>query len=194
MPDWLFTSWESLGRTAASGALAYVVLVALLRVSGKRTLSKMNAFDFVVTVAFGSLLASVTLSDSVSVADGALALALLVFAQYAVTWLSVRSEGFQRLIKASPTLVFYRGSFLDAEMRRQRVTREEVLSAIRESGALSPSDVGAVIIETQGTLTVMGDLGGGDSVHALQNVTNPHVLVPQDRPSDGGISGVDAPG
>ena len=190
MPDWIFTSWESLGRTAASGLLAYIALVVLLRISGKRTLSKMNAFDFVVTVALGSLLASVTLSDSVSLADGVLALVLFILAQLAVTWLSVRSEWFQRLIKASPTLVFYRGTFLDADLRKMRVTREEVLSAIRKSGALSPSDVGAVVLETEGTLTVMGDLGGGQNVHVLQNVTNPKQLQPRDRPEGEGISGV----
>ena len=65
-----FDSWASLGRTAVVGILAYVALVLLLRVSGKRTLSSMNAFDLVVTVALGSTLASVFLSSSVPLARG----------------------------------------------------------------------------------------------------------------------------
>ena len=65
-----FDGWMTLGRTALIGTLAYLALVLLLRVSGKRTLSQMNAFDFIVTVALGSTLATVLLSSSVSLARG----------------------------------------------------------------------------------------------------------------------------
>ena len=58
-----FDNWQSLAHTAWSGLLAYTLLVVLLRTSGKRTLSKLNAFDLVVTVALGSTLASVMTSD-----------------------------------------------------------------------------------------------------------------------------------
>ena len=69
-PQLFFSGWESLLRTLVVGALTYVVLVAFLRVSGKRTLAKMNAFDLVVTVALGSTLATVLLSKDVALADG----------------------------------------------------------------------------------------------------------------------------
>jgi uncharacterized membrane protein YcaP (DUF421 family) len=69
-----FSGWDSLLRTLVVGVLAYVALVVFLRISGKRTLSKMNAFDLIVTVALGSTLATVTLSKEVALADGALAL------------------------------------------------------------------------------------------------------------------------
>lgn len=73
------------------GVLSYTALVVLLRTSGKRTLSKMDAFDFVVTIALGSTLASVMLSKNTSWAQGVVAFGLLITLQYAVTWLSVRS-------------------------------------------------------------------------------------------------------
>jgi uncharacterized membrane protein YcaP (DUF421 family) len=91
----LFQSWTGLGRVLLVGTLAYAALVLLLRISGKRTLSKLNAFDLVVTVALGSTLATVLLSKSVALAEGVLALCLLVSLQYAIAWLSVRSSGFQ---------------------------------------------------------------------------------------------------
>lgn len=87
-----FDSWTGLGRVIVVGTAAYVILVFMLRVSGKRTLSKLNAFDFVVTVALGSTLATILLSKDVALAEGVLALALLVFLQMGITWLSVRSE------------------------------------------------------------------------------------------------------
>ena len=72
MQNIFFDSWESMVRTVVITILAYVVLVFLLRSSGKRTLSKMNAFDFIVTVALGSTLATVMLNKNVALADGVL--------------------------------------------------------------------------------------------------------------------------
>lgn len=73
----LFDGWYGLLRVLVVGVSAYVRLVALLRLTGKRTLSKMNAFDLIVTVALGSTLATVLLSGDVALAEGMLALALL---------------------------------------------------------------------------------------------------------------------
>src|SRR5690606_23219959 len=79
-----FDSWSGLVRVLVVGTLAYAGLVLLLRITGKRTLSKMNAFDLVVTVALGSTLATVLLSKDVALAEGLLALALLSFLQCGV--------------------------------------------------------------------------------------------------------------
>ena len=65
-----FDDWNGLLRTLVVGILAYIAIVVLLRVTGKRTLSKMNAFDFIVTVALGSTLATVLLSQDVALAEG----------------------------------------------------------------------------------------------------------------------------
>ena len=78
-------------RVLIIGILAYVALVIILRLSGKRTLSAMNAFAFIVTVALGSTLASVITSRDVSLAEGVLALGILVGLQYIVSRSSVRS-------------------------------------------------------------------------------------------------------
>jgi uncharacterized membrane protein YcaP (DUF421 family) len=107
----LFDSWTGLGRVLVVGTLAYVALVAVLHPSGKRTLTKLNAFDLVVTVALGSTLATVLLSKSVALVEGILAMALLVFLQFIITWLSVRSTRFQALVKSEPTLIVHQGRF-----------------------------------------------------------------------------------
>lgn len=152
-----FGTWAALGRVLVIGPLAYVALVLLLRVSGKRTLTKLNAFDLVVTVALGSTLATILLSKSVSLAEGVLALALLVALQFVITWSSIRSERVQRFIKAEPTLLLHRGRFLDAAMRAQRVTREELLAVLRGNGEAEPGKVAAVVLETDGSFSVLSD-------------------------------------
>ena len=85
------------------------MVLLLLRVSGKRTLTKMNAFDLVVTVALGSMLATVLLTRSVALAEGLTAFVLLIFLQFVLTWLSVRSRAVSRLVKSEPTLLVYQG-------------------------------------------------------------------------------------
>ena len=98
----LFESWTSVFRTVIAGTTAYVALVIFLRISGKRTLAKMNAFDLVVTVALGSTLSSVLISRDVPIADGVVALALLIVLQYVVAWTSVRWPGFEGVLKSDP--------------------------------------------------------------------------------------------
>ena len=85
------------------------MVLLLLRVSGKRTLTKMNAFDLVVTVALGSTLATVLLTKSVALAEGLTAFVLLIFLQFVLTWLFVRSQAASRLVKSEPTLLVYQG-------------------------------------------------------------------------------------
>ena len=80
-----FDSWGGLVRVALVGVLAYSALVLLLRVSGKRTLSKMNAFDLIVTVALGSTLASIITSKDVALAEGMVAFVVLIGLQFVLT-------------------------------------------------------------------------------------------------------------
>lgn len=165
-----FDSWAELGRIVVMGVLAYIGLVLLLRVSGKRTLSKMNAFDLVITIALGSTFATVLLSKSVALAEGVLAFAVLISLQFVATWLSVRSSTVQRLLKNEPKLLFYEGRFLRDEMRAERVTEAEIEAAIRQQGMVNLDEVGAAVLETDGSVTVMlrADLS---SANALKSVS-----------------------
>lgn len=149
-----FDSWYDLVRLLVVGPVAYVSLVLLLRVSGKRTLAKLNAFDLVVTVALGSTLATVLLSSQVSIAEGVLGMLLLVGLQYAVAWTQVRVPAVRRAVKSEPTLL-YRDGFLDGALRRERMTRQEVFQAARAQSHPDLSDVDAVVLETDGTLSVL---------------------------------------
>jgi uncharacterized membrane protein YcaP (DUF421 family) len=166
----LFDSWAGLGRVLLVGTLAYAALVLLLRISGKRTLTKLNAFDLVVTVALGSTLATVLLSNSVALAEGVLALGLLIALQYIITWLSVRSARFRALVKSEPTLLLHRGQFLWGAMTAERITREEVLAALRASGAADASRTAAVVLETDGTLSVVAEADPSGDVATLDTV------------------------
>ncbi|MGI9041967.1 MAG: DUF421 domain-containing protein [Gemmatimonadales bacterium] len=153
--------------------MAYAALVCFLRLSGKRTLSKLSAFDLVVTVALGSTLATVILSKDIALVDGLFALALLIGLQYTVAWLSVRARAFSRLVKNEPTLLLYEGAFLDVAMRRARITRDEMLAAVRAQGVEDLVGLRAVVLETDGGLSVVPGRGSHPLDSALTSLTGP---------------------
>ncbi len=166
-----FSSWYALLRVLVVGTAAYAALVLMLRASGKRTLAKMNAFDLVVTVALGSTLATVLLSKDVALAEGVLAFATLVGLQFGVAWLSVRSEKVRRVVKSEPALLLFRGRYLDEALRRERVTRDEVRAALRAAGVESPDEADAVVLETDGSFSVLRDLPAeGGSLQGVRGV------------------------
>lgn len=151
-----FESWSGLVRVLVVGLLAYAGLVVLLRVSGKRTLSKLNGFDFVVTISLGSVLATILLSKDVPLLEGVLAFAVLIFAQYAITKLSVRSPWFSKLVKSSPRLLVYRGRLLHDALHEERVTEAEIHAVVRSHGLADLESVEAVVLETDSSLSVLG--------------------------------------
>jgi uncharacterized membrane protein YcaP (DUF421 family) len=153
MPAFIFSDWTGVLRMLVIAPAAYVAVIAIVRMTGKRSLSKLNAFDFIVTVALGSTLASVITTESLALFEGVTALALLVGLQFLVTTLSVRWPAFDRVVKAEPALLLRHGRPLAAAMRRERITREELEAAVRQAGGRSLSDAEAVVLETDGTLT-----------------------------------------
>ncbi|MEX2641722.1 MAG: YetF domain-containing protein [Balneolales bacterium] len=155
MENIIFENWNSLLRTLIIGVLAYAGLILLLRISGKRTLSKMNAFDFIITVALGSTLATVLLNKDIALAEGMLGFAVLIFLQYAITWLSVRSRIIKQFVKSEPTLLFYKGNYLHAVMKQERITVDEIQATVRQSGSGGMSSLDAVILETDGSMSVI---------------------------------------
>jgi len=150
-----FDSWEKLGHLAILALLSYVALVVLLRLSGKRTLAKMNVFDFVFVVALGSTLASTILNADTTLADGVAAFIALMALQILLSWLCVTSHRVDHWVNGEPTLLVHNGNFLKDTMKRERVTKEEVLAAIRNVNVKSFDEVDSVILETDGTFSIV---------------------------------------
>ncbi len=155
MENLVFNGWDRLAAVLLSAILTYAMLVLLLRISGKRTLSKMNAFDLIVTVALGSILATSILSRDVSLAEAALALVLLVGLQFLITWTSVRVQWVRKILTGEPLMLLRHGEFQPDSLKRARVTEAEVRSAVRSQGIGLMDDVEAVVLETDGSLSVV---------------------------------------
>ena len=167
-----FHDWVTLLRTLAGGVFTYLGLIAFLRISGTRTLAKMNAFDLVVTVSLGSTLATIILSQEVTLAQGAVALATLISLQYAITWSSVRSSWVRHLVTGEPTLLLYRGRRLTGALKKARVTDGELCAAVRSAGVAVLDDVEAVVLETDGSFSIVRS-SDGRSASTLSDIARP---------------------
>lgn len=155
-----FDSWGDIGKVLVVGFVSYVTLILVLRISGKRTLSKLNAFDLVVTVAMGSTLATSLLSRDVTYSEALAAFFVLAGGQWVIAKLSLKSRRFAHFVRSEPRLLVLNGEFLDHALAHERVTREEVLSTIRGSGIGRLEDVGAVVMETDGSMHVLPSAPG----------------------------------
>lgn len=151
----LFDSWHGLMRVVVVGILAYAGVIAILRTSGKRTLAKMNAFDLVVTVALGSTLASTLLSKDVALFEGLLALMVLALLQFVIAWGSVRWLWVEEIAKSKPRRLLTNGVIDEAALREERVTREELLAAVRSGSFGGLEAIAAVVLETDGSFSVI---------------------------------------
>ncbi|NNU14760.1 DUF421 domain-containing protein [Parvularcula sp. ZS-1/3] len=164
--DAIFTGWEPIFRTVMIGVLGYIGIIVMFRASGKRTLSKLNMFDFVVTVAFGSILAAMMLSKGTPLLQGLAAIGTLVVLQFGFTWLASRWDGFDKLLKAEPRLLFHDGKELEEAMKNERVASSELDSALRDSSLGSRDEVAAMVLESDGTISVIpkDKVGDGASI------------------------------
>lgn len=146
------TTWARAGLVVFSAIAMLGGTIAYIRIVGLRSLSKMSSFDFVVTVAFGSLLASVALSAS-SLLDGLLATATLLAVQAAIAW--ARFRGFDKVVDNDPILLMIGGEMIDEHLKSTRVTPDDIRAKLREANVATYDQVAAVVLETTGDISVI---------------------------------------
>ena len=163
-----FAGWPSVGRVAFVCVFSFLWTLALIRFFGKRTISKMNPSDFVITVAIGSTLSSFIVSKDISFAEGLVALSCLVFLQFATEFVTQRVTRVRSAAEGHGTLVFHRGRCLQDAMDRENINENEIRKAVREKGITDLESVYAVILEIDGSLSVIPEAHGRRS--ALKDV------------------------
>ena len=190
------SSWGEVARVIFVSVAVYAFVIASHRLVGNRAASQMNNFDWIVTVAMGAITGSTILSQGVSLIEGLLAVTTLLGLQYAVTRAAVRWPSFRRAVQAGPRLLYYEGVALKDAMKEERIMESEILRAARDAGNRSLSEVAAVVLEADGTLSVIPvpeDGVGSAAPPVLSDVHGlPDYLPPVDDPAaldaDGPVS------
>lgn len=142
------------GVVLAIVALLWVLL--LVRILGLRSFSKMTSFDFVMTVAAGSLLAGATQAEKWSqFVQPIAALAGLFLIQWILSKSRRESEAVETALANEPIMLMRDGKTIEQAMERARVTREDLVAKLREANVLDLSEVRAVVLETTGDISVL---------------------------------------
>jgi len=142
------------GTLLAVFGLSWVVIC--VRVIGLRAFSKMTSFDFVTTIAVGSLLAGcVQATDWNAMLQALIAITALLGIQYWVSRTRARHDDFEGVIDNTPILLMRDGEFIEVALTRTRISRSDVIAKLREANVLNICHVRAVVLETTGDISVL---------------------------------------
>ncbi|MEO9777931.1 MAG: YetF domain-containing protein [Sedimentitalea sp.] len=151
-----FTTLDILMRGTLLAVIGLSWVVVCVRVIGLRAFSKMTSFDFVTTVAIGSLLAGcVQATDWSALMQALIAIAALLGIQYAVSRARSHRDDFEGVIGNTPTLLMRDGEFQESALTRTRTTRSDIIAKLREANVLHVSEVRAVVLESTGDISVL---------------------------------------
>lgn len=153
--SWFTATWQTLGLVLASALAIYFSLVVLTRIGGLRSFSKLSAFDFAVTVAIGTVVASTLLSREPPLAQGVMALVALYAIQIGLAMARNRSQRVQRWVDNEPLLLMDHDEILDENLRKGKMTRDDLYAKLREANVLRLEQVRAVVMESTGDVSVL---------------------------------------
>jgi uncharacterized membrane protein YcaP (DUF421 family) len=142
---------EKIVRAAA----VYLFLLVGLRLTGKRQMGQMSSFDLVVLLIISNVLQNAMIGNDNSVLGGFLGAATILLLNYGVTRLAFSRRGLERLIEGAPTLLIHNGKVIEANLRRELLTRDELMAGLRRQGIMAVEEVHVALIEETGTITAV---------------------------------------
>lgn len=154
MEKWFSFSFEGLFAITLTAVGSYIAIIILTRLGGKRSFSKMSSFDFAITVALGSMVATTVLSKSVSLWDGLIGLTTLYILQLSTAYFR-RYNAVASVTDNSPLFLMKGKNILYENLKKARVTESDLRSKLREANVLDLSQVRAVVFETTGDIAVL---------------------------------------
>ncbi|MDY7394974.1 DUF421 domain-containing protein [Aureibaculum sp. 2210JD6-5] len=132
----------------------FVALMVYTRIFGKRSFSKMSSFDFSMTVAIGSIIATTVVSSSVTLVQGIIGLGAVYLIQLTAAF-ARRYDWFKTMVDNQPLLLMDESTILYENLKKARVTKEDLISKLREANVLNISQVKAVVFEATGDISVL---------------------------------------
>ncbi|MDR7534391.1 MAG: DUF421 domain-containing protein [Armatimonadota bacterium] len=151
----LFLPGVSVAEKIIRALLVYLFLVIILRVGGRRELAQMNAFDLVVLLTISNTVQNAIIGNDDSLFGGIIGATTLVLANLVVVRFLYRHPALDRKIEGEPVWLVRNGGIIEEHLRREMITEDELLAAVRRQGVPSIEDCDQVILETSGTITVI---------------------------------------
>ena len=128
----------------------YIVLLVLLHLSGKRQLAQLNSFDLVVLLLLSNVVQNAIIGNDTSLTGGVLGAAIRLAVDFVHVRAAFMSPRFGKALQGGPTTLFDGGEVQHRTLRREAITEEELVAALRRQG-LELDDVEVVVLEPEGT-------------------------------------------
>jgi uncharacterized membrane protein YcaP (DUF421 family) len=162
--SWLIGNTSSIGATILSTILIYTSVIVITRINGLRTFAKMSSFDFAITIAIGSLIASTMLSEKQSVLQGIIGLTILIGLQALIARWRKKSDAFEKAITNTPILLMRKDCMIYENLKATRVTESDIYAKLREANVTNKNQILAVVLETTGDISVLHSGAESDSL------------------------------
>ncbi|WP_417218397.1 YetF domain-containing protein [Arthrobacter sp.] len=147
-------TWADAGRVVASAVVLYVLVLALIRVMGQRTMASLSSFDLAAAVALGAVVGRAILGYTPTLASGALGLLTLLVLQ-ALTGQLRRFRAAAGLVSNPPYLLMAGSHAIDENLRRTHISGPELTARLRLAGVRQRAEVACVILESTGQISVL---------------------------------------
>lgn len=156
MSHWLGAALSDTAWIALVTVLIYASTLLAVRLAGRRTVAQMSAFDYVVTIALGSVIATTAVTKDTPYAHGLVTVVVLLSLQVAVGALRQKSSMVRRVTDFEPTVMYEKGEFnLPRSPWSAQLTREEVESKVRQAGLTDLTRVKRIVLEPDGHVSVL---------------------------------------
>jgi uncharacterized membrane protein YcaP (DUF421 family) len=146
---------SSLPDIALRTAAVYVIVIALLRISGKRGVGQMSIVDLVLVLIIANAVQNAMVGQNTTIYGGIVAAVTLVVLDWAIRTVTDRSIRTQRLLEGEPTLLVRDGQVFTGALRAQGISHDELMAGLRGQGLEDPADAHLVFLETNGRITVV---------------------------------------
>ena len=135
--------------------VVYVFLLVMFRIIGKRQVGQMTPFDLIVLLILSNVLQNAMIGPDNSILGGLIGATTILGANWMVSRAAISSRLFERAVEGVPTLLVHQGMPIEANLRRESISREDLLATLRSQGIFSLSDVNAAVLETSGKVSVL---------------------------------------
>jgi uncharacterized membrane protein YcaP (DUF421 family) len=135
--------------------IAFILLLFLTRIMGKKQLSQLTFFDYVVGITIGSIAASMSVDKNIQISNGVVSLAIWGVFPIILGLLGMKSRTFLQLTDGRPSIIIKKGEVLENSMKKNKIAIDELMMLLREKGVFKVDDIEMAILETNGELSVM---------------------------------------
>ena len=175
--SWFTIEWQQLAGIALSAVGLYIILILFTRLMGLRSFSKLSSYDFAMTVAMGSILASTVLSKSPSLLQGTVAIGILFLIQGFISVIRRRFKSVKALIDNQAIIVMAQGQYIEDNLQKAHLSHSDVQEVLRKNGIKSKKQVFAVIMETTGDMSVIKNDDNEADWSLFDNIRDSKLLI-----------------